>query len=163
MAPNIASIPSRKRTYSRGDTGKRLSYEHKLAIKAKAESGESFTRIAKENGISRETVYNVIRDKQFETISQKDLGDLKRHLTSGCYVSAFRADNAITDRKLESSNAYQLTMIKAINIDKARLMENLSTENVSHRGFIDSLQSDRETIMSKFNDMRTSLISKCPK
>ena len=37
--------------------------------------------------------------------------------------------------------------------EKGRLMEGLSTENVSHRGFMDGLNSEKEKIMERLKDL----------
>jgi len=59
---------------------------------------------------------------------------IKKNLVSKVWETADRANNAISDDKLEEMNAYQLATIQAIQIDKALLLEGRATHIVDIKG-----------------------------
>lgn len=133
--------------------GKRYSLARKLAIKSLLNAGISPTDICRQEGVDRSTVYSVMNSKKIEILSSKQVDEIKRSLIGAQYGNAFRAQEKITDTKLDSMNAYQLSLISSINIDKARLMENLSTSNVSHRGLLDGLAEEKDKIIEKLKEL----------
>lgn len=139
--------------YNKKVHGNRYSPARKIAVKALAETGMSVTDIARQEGMSRPSVYNVIRDSKFELLPKSKVDMIKNALVGNTYANAYRAQDAITDEKLSNSSALQLMTISAIGIEKGRLMENLSTDNVSFRGISQSIDEDRAKIMARFNDL----------
>jgi transposase-like protein len=134
--------------------GKRYSLARKLAIKARVESGESVSTIAREEQIGRRTVYDVMRDARVKLLDKNQVSSIKRSLIGDTYSNAWRAQQKITDAKLDASSALQLMTISAIGIDKGRLMEGLSTENVSHRGVVENIDNDRRKLMDEITKLR---------
>lgn len=142
-----------KPTYNKKVHGNRYTVARKLAVKALLESGKSPTQIAKSEGIHRTTVYDVMKDKKFELLSSEQVHKIKSSLVGNTYANAFRAQDAISDEKLSQSSALQLMTISAIGIEKGRLMENLSTDNVSFRGISQSIDDDRAKIMKRMAEI----------
>lgn len=148
---NLDPIPAKpKRQYNKKVHGNRYSLARKLAIKSLVQSGMSPTQIERQEGVDRSTVYDVMKDKKIAILASKQVDEVKRSLIGYQYGNAFRAQEKITDDKLGAMNAYQLSLISSINIDKARLMENLSTENVAHRGYIESANDHLSKLKEKF-------------
>lgn len=139
--------------YDKKVHGKRYTLAHKLAIKALVDSGQSPTELARQEGIDRSTVYSVMRSKVIGLLAPEQVTEIKKSLIGAKYGNAYRAQEKITDEKLDAMNAYQLTLISSINVDKARLMENLSTENVSHRGLNDVLEADRQRALERIKQL----------
>ena len=140
----------KKSTYDKKVHGKRYSLARRLAIKARYEAGESPSLIAREEGVDPSTVYDVMKNKKIAILASKQVEEIKKSLVGAKYANAYRAQEKITDSKLDAMNAYQLTLISSINVDKARLMENLSTENIAHRGIVDTAATEIQKLRDKF-------------
>jgi hypothetical protein len=141
------------RNYDKKVHGKRYSPARKLAVRALAETGMSFTEIAKQEGMSRPNVYSVMKDQKISLLAKQQVDAIKNSLVGMTYANAHRAQDAITDEKLANSSALQLMTVSAIGIEKGRLMENLSTDNVSFRGVSQSIDEDRAKIMARFSEV----------
>lgn len=152
-SPNTIPPKKPRKQYDKKIHGNRYTLARKLAVKARIELGHSPTEIANDEGMDRSTVYNVMQSKTIGLLAPKQVDEIKKSLIGMKYGNAFRAQEKITDSKLDAMNAYQLTLISSINVDKARLMENLSTENVSHRGLTENLEADRLRIMEKLQSL----------
>lgn len=139
-----------KRNYDKKVHGKRYTLARKLAVKSLLNSGMSPTEIERTEGIDRSTVYSVMKDKKIALLAPKQVDEIKRSLIGAQYGNAYRAQEKISDEKLQAMNAYQLSLISSINIDKARLMENLSTENVAHRGYVETASDYLGKMKDKF-------------
>jgi len=133
--------------------GHRYSLTQRIAVKALAESGVSPTAIARTENIDRSTVYSIMKNRKIEVLAQHQVNAIKRSLIGLAYANAYRAQEKITENKLDAMNAYQLSLISSINVDKARLGENLSTENISHRGLNETLAEDRQRILDKISGL----------
>jgi hypothetical protein len=144
------AVPS---NYNKKVHGKRYTYAQKLAVKALLESGKSPTQIQREEGMDKSTVYNVMRDKRISLLAKQQVDFIKNSLVGMTYANAYRAQDSITDEKLSQSSALQLMTLSAIGIEKGRLMENLSTDNVSFRGVSQSIDEDRAKIMKRFENI----------
>lgn len=134
--------------------GRRYSLARKLAVKARVDAGETPYRVAKDEGMDSSTVYDVIKDKRIQILDKSQVGKVKTSLIGYTYGNAWRAQNKISEAKLEAMNALQLMTISAIGIDKGRLMEGLSTENVSHRGVVENIDADRRKLMDEITKLR---------
>lgn len=142
-----------KSSYDKKVHGKRYTLTQKLAVRALLKAGKTPTEIEREEKIDRSTVYEMMKDHRIAILPDKIVQDIKRSLIGYQYGNAFRSQLKITDSKLDEMNAYQLSLISSINIDKARLMSNESTANVLHGNVINSLEGDRESLMKRMNDL----------
>lgn len=129
---NTASQPAIK--HRRKHKARRYTEPEKLAIAALLKSGKSIAAIARENKIPPSSIYNVKANKKYEILEASKVEEIKRSLVGMTYANAHRAQSFITDDKLNQASALQLMTISAIGIDKGRLMEGLSTENIAKLG-----------------------------
>lgn len=140
--------------------GKRYSVAERLGVSAMADAGMSRSQIAKSSNMSESTVYSVMRDSRFKILKSAEVNSIKESLLGLTYETGLRAELAITDAKLEQASALQLKTISAISIDKGRLMSGESTANLSHGGFIGSLDIDRQKLMDRLSALDVSEESK---
>lgn len=131
--------------------GKRYSLASKLGVAAMAQAGFSRHEIAASSDMAPSTVYSVTTDKRFKILQSSEVEAIKRSLLGLTYQTGLRAEMAISDEKLAASSALQLKTISAISIDKGRLMSGESTSNLSHGGFIGSLDIDRQKLMDRLS------------
>lgn len=150
QTPHIPLVKRPRRQYNKAVHGKRLSPSHKLAIKAEAiVTGDSVNAIAVRNQLHPDTVKAIIEDSRVAVLKPDQLDILKASMIGSWHLTGKRALSAITDDKLEQASALQLATVAGISTDKARLMEDKSTSNVSHRGVIEHIDGDREQLMNK--------------
>lgn len=163
----IANIPdrlvkkSKRKVYDRKVHGKRYPLAQKIAIKAMqslADSGQmTVTDVAKNAGTTRMQVYRVWEDPELEDLSPEVVNKTKKGLTGLFYKRAMQATLHMTEDKFKQSNLLQLATVSGIMTEKARLSEGLSTENVAHKGLIDTLSSDRDKLMERMQNMEKSI------
>ena len=132
---------------NRKNTGKRYNHLEKLSVAALLKAGKSKAEISRETGVNPATIYNVEKDKKYTILEASKVDDIKRSLVGMTYAQAHRAQEFISDEKLQNSSALQLMTISAIGIDKGRLMEGLSTEIVGQQK--DECELDREIIRKR--------------
>ena len=143
----ISTVPHKNP--NKKSCGNRLKPIQKLAINALLKTGHTPTEISRLNGVDRTTVYNVMRDPRFRVLPSQEVNEIKKSLTGMTYKTAIQAEMTIDQEKLDKSSALQLMTIAAIGIEKGRLMENLSTENIAHGNVMQSIENDRVKIMDK--------------
>lgn len=123
----------------------------KLAANALIESGHSERQVARQLKISPNSVNEWRHDKRYTILPQKEIERVKGSLVGHAYRNAYRIQDSISDEKIKNANLQQTAMSFAIFLDKARLMENLSTDNVAHHSVVQHAESDREKIMARLN------------
>lgn len=133
--------PDKKQRYSHpGVSRKHLSTGRKLAIKAMLDSGISQYQVAILENVSTSTVNMISKDQSLRELDPQIVEKTKKMLASRFYVLADRSiDKAMQEKRIDKMSSYQLTMMGAVSTDKARLMDGLSTENVSVRSFSDTI------------------------
>jgi DNA-binding NarL/FixJ family response regulator len=107
--------------------GKRLTLSEKLLIKAEREAGKSTTAIAKEYGVSHSTVSILSRDERFNLL--KDQVDvIKNNMIDKFYIAAdYGVERCV--EAMPKASAQQAAVSAGIMIEKARLLENKTTQN----------------------------------
>jgi hypothetical protein len=153
------SKTGKERYAHKGVPRKHLSTGRKFAIRAMWENGMSQKQIAILEGVSLSTVNLITKDDALKELDQNYVNRTKRLLSSRFYVMADKAiDKAGENKRLDKMNSYQLAMIGAVSVDKARLMDGMSTENVSVRSLNDHIVSSqneldtlKQAIMSKID------------
>ncbi len=113
------------------NNGRKLSISKRATIHALYSMGVPKAQIAREEKIARNTVYGVLLEEDY---NDKVIAQIKKNFAASWYVNGKRALQHITNEKLDKSNAFQLTTIGAISIDKARLCEGLATVRVDFVG-----------------------------
>lgn len=101
------------------------------------QSGITMQEIAKNRKCSLRTVDAV---KKSERYIKSSVSSTKKALPQKLYEIANLSIAAITPAKLAAASAPQLITTAAIAIDKARLMEGLSTENMDIRAVVPRIQ-----------------------
>lgn len=146
----VASIPP-KRSFPK--RGKRLSQDQRIAIKARAliDPELSHSDIARANGVHPSTVMRIVEDAKLSVLAAAELEAAKRGLASKALITSLRAQNAITDEKLENSSAVQLAVVSKINTEivenALKSMESTTTARSLVSQFLD-YQKDLESRLS---------------
>lgn len=118
-------------------TGKRI------AILARLEAGDRPSEVARREKVSLTTV-NAIRNDPFlrELVDIKAVEKTKEIMSAKFYLASDRLlDEAMRPEKLAKLRTTEGMMAAGIAVDKARLLEGKSTENVSIRGVVGHLQA----------------------
>ena len=154
---NPPNTPKPKKNYDKKIHGKRYPKVHDIAIKAMkdfVDNGQmTVTDVARQTNSSRMKVYRVWEDPELDDLSTSVVSKTKKGLTGLFYKRALEATKAISPSKLDQASALQLATVAGIMTEKGRLMENLSTENVSHRGFIDNLNEEKDKIVERLKQL----------
>lgn len=95
------------------------------------------SQIAKKYHVSFTTISALRKGSRLNPASQ---ANRKKDLPAKLYEIAELAVLAITPEKLKAASAPQLVTTAAIAIDKARLMEGLSTENMDIRAVVPKIE-----------------------
>lgn len=143
------SIKRKPRNYDKKVHGKRYTIGQKLAIKALQDAGLSAQEVAPLADVDRHTVVRIWNDPELDDLSPQVVGKVKTGLNGLFYKRSLQALLAMTPEKYESASLLQIATTSGIMVDKARLMDGLSTENVSFRGLSQSIDSDRAKIMER--------------
>ena len=98
----------------------RIPHDKQVAVATFLDFGHSYRKIAQALDISTHTVMAIAH--QFKP-DFDELETCKKTMIQKTYGLAHRAFNRISDDKLDSMNALQLTTIAAIGVDKGRDME----------------------------------------
>lgn len=107
----------------------------KSAIYSDYKAGKTWRVIAADYGIAAETLKSIIDDPLMREIHDERVVDArKKSLTGLFYYISDIAFAGIGPEELAKLNPYQRCLIGSIAFDKARLSENLSTENIAIRG-----------------------------
>lgn len=103
----------------------------KAAVIAMDSLGASQTKIAQELEISRQTVAALLKsgDHTNPVIVER----IKREMEGRMWITAARAQEAITDDKLAAASALQLMTVSAIGTDKALLLSGRPTVRIEHQ------------------------------
>lgn len=120
----------------------------------------SWVQIASICGTSPDTVQDWYYNPKFDTFELKKLSDaVKERLSDRLYLNSNTLMNhAMKDEKLAKANLQQLTWAMGVMIDKARLLENKSTENVSHiHSKAEGYNSKRETLRNEMLEAQAEL------
>jgi hypothetical protein len=151
--PQIESRHVKRRDYDKKSHGKRYSLAHKLAIKALQSAEVSSKEAAAVLGSSPATVRRLWQDPELDDLSPNVVSKVKMGLGGLFYKRALGASLAITPEKLSQSTALQLATVAGIMTEKGRLMEGLSTENLSFRGVAASIDEDRKKLMDRLKEL----------
>jgi hypothetical protein len=136
--------------------GNRYTNAQKIAIKSLHQAGLNPSEISRSEHIARSTVYQIIQNEKIEIIAQDQVDKVKRSLQGMMLGNAYRSQNKISDEKLDDMNAYQLTMISAINVDKATLMDNRKDSN--HQNIIDVANTKMDDIQKRLEELDKKMI-----
>lgn len=148
-----SSLPKSNPSYDKKKHGKRLGLPAKIAIAAMKDSGMSATNAAKASNVHISTIIRAWDNPELEDLSPSIVRKTKIGLGGLFYKRALESTLAISPIKLEQASALQLATVAGIMTEKGRLMEGLSTDNVSFRGISQSIDEDRNKIMKRIADL----------
>lgn len=143
----------RKRTYDQKVHGKRYSMPTQIAIKAMANSGMTITEVAKQAGASRVAVYRIWEDPELKDLSQHAVNETKKGLSGLFYKRALEATKRIDADKLSQASALQLATVAGIMTEKGRLMEGLSTQNLTFGSVLANIDGEMSKISNKLGEL----------
>lgn len=159
--PQIPPI-SIKRTYDKKVHGKRYSIAQKLAIKALQNSQVSSHEAATILDSTPKTIRRIWEDKELDDLSPNIVNRVKTGLGGLFYKRALESTLAISAEKLSQSSALQLATVAGIMTEKGRLMEGMSTENISFKGVASNIEEDRKKLMDRLNGLDGNTIGNAP-
>lgn len=96
-------------------------------------SGYTYEKMTEITGVSEPTLVDWVKNPSFDTIELKNIADgIKERLSSRLLINANQSFNAaMTDEKIAKASYLQLVVGGSTMIDKARLLNNESTENIA--------------------------------
>lgn len=151
-----SQTPKPTKEYDKKVHGKRYPITNKVAIMALKDASLSVRQVARLAHVSERQVYRVWNDPEINDLVPDVVSKVKKGLGGLFYKRSLEATLSIDQEKLDESSALQLATVAGIMTEKGRLMEGLSTENVSHRGVIENLDSERVEIMKRIQNLSTS-------
>lgn len=141
--PAALTVRSAQCEYMKSPNGFRYTTGQKLAILADIDAGISLRQIASSHFCSLDTVQRIRDDQELRELQNPSIVSHRKKALSN--MNRFVADrmlSSITDEDISKINAYQRVVASSIAIDKARLLDNESTQNVSVRGLEGTILED---------------------
>lgn len=131
-------------------TAIRYTLGKRLSIHADLQAGLGIRETARRHGVSPATVHAISKDTELAEMQDQAVVDARKKAMANYFdYNSDRALSTVDQAKLNAMNAYQLTMIAAVSTDKARLLRDESTENVSVRGVVEHIQKEMLEISEK--------------
>lgn len=119
-----------------------LSLNQQLQIVALHQSGKIKPEtICKMENISPALYNSIVNDPELNNLYQRDEYKIKQDIKSYFYHIAKFSISSLTPDELTKMSPYQRVVVASICIDKARLMDGLSTENIAVRDIVPRLSS----------------------
>lgn len=128
----------------------------RIAILARLEAGESCTEVARREKVSVSAVQSIKNDPHLrELLDGKAVEKTKEMMSAKFYLASDRLlEEAMRPEKIAKLRTTEGMMAAGIAVDKARLLEGKSTENLSIRGVVGHLQAQ----LSDASFMRRALL-----
>ncbi len=144
-----------------GKVGKHPDELKVLALTLRS-ANYSYDKISAIIGIGKTTVSDWIRRPSFDNVGLSELANgIKERMASQLYINSNQVFNAaMEDDKIDKASHLQLVTSGSIMIDKARLMEGKSTENISmmyQRS--DNFDDRKEEITNEILDIEAEIIT----
>ncbi len=136
-------------------TKKKIPLAVKAVAKVMTESGFSQVETARELSLPVKSIQRAIADS---TLDRKIIEQVKEILPTKFYHVAFMIAERLSSHPelIAKMNPYMQTMVMAIMVDKGRLMQGQSTENVEVRGQV----ADVKTTLDEIARIKNLLVSK---
>ena len=135
------------KTEGKKPTAVRYSLAKRISIAQEVASGKSIDEVCEIHAVAKPTVIAAVKDPVIQELTDNTVTETRRkHLANFFEYNAERALMFIDEDKLEKMSAYQLMMIAAVGVDKARLLQGLSTENISIKSVKDALLSELDRL-----------------
>jgi hypothetical protein len=129
----------------RAKNGKRYKLPTRLTVKALKGIMPSL-EVAKQTGISERAVYRIWNDKELNDLIPSAVTAIKSGLKGILYKRALQSTMAMTPEKYSQASLLQLATTSGIMIDKARILNDESSYNVTSRSVIEHINSEMHKI-----------------
>ncbi len=132
---------------------RKMSLPTKIAVMAMKDTGMTATAAGKLARVHKSTIVRAWNNPELDDLTPTNVQRTKIGLGGLFYKRALESTLSISQEKLSQSSALQLATVAGIMTEKGRLMEGLSTENVSFRGVAASIDEDRKKLMDKLREL----------
>lgn len=113
---------------------KSLTTGHKLKIVSDFKNGLTQEQLCKKHNLTATMLAAILSDPQFQELTNSTfINSTKKMMSSRFYQLADLCLNHIDFQKLDRLDPYKLGVLASIALDKARLIEGQSTENLSFK------------------------------
>lgn len=147
---NAISVSASKLKFLRPQQKKPpLSTGRKLMIRAMLDNGASIRQVAFQEHVHYTTVRKIkLDDSLKELMPESKAAEMTKKAlgNSFYYLADASLQKASEEERLDRMSSFQLAGIAGLAFDKGRLAEGLSTENISIRGVVGHLQSERDSL-----------------
>jgi hypothetical protein len=125
----------------------KIPFAVKAVAKVMVESGFSQAETARELKLPEMTIHRAVNDPNLD---RKIIEEVKAVLPSKLYSIAFKLADRLLSRPelIDKMNPYMMALVMGITIDKARLMDGQSTENIAVKGTVAEVQSALSSLSS---------------
>jgi hypothetical protein len=172
LAPGVTATEEALTAEEGKETGREqlrretLSTGAKLLIVGDLAKGMTVPQVAKKHGLNKAAVIRVASDPELYGVTDKSAVKItKSLLASRFYQLADLALSHIDAEKLKRMDPYRLAFMSAVALDKARLLEGESTENLSFKGLalnihatLENLKERKRAILDKVSEMRLGAV-----
>lgn len=143
-----------------------MSTGKKLIIVGDLTKGMTIRQVAKKHGISVTAVMKAAEDPELYGVTDRAAQSITKKLLAGrFYQLADLALSHIDVEKLKRMDGYRLAFMAAVALDKGRLLEGESTENLSFKGLalnihttLEQLKEKKRAVMERVAELRTGPI-----
>jgi len=136
-------------------TLERTPYQKQVWIKSLLDSGMSLRAIAKQSGVSQDTVLAV---KRLVPSNISDVEQCKKTVVGSFYGLARGCQEHITPSKLEESSAYQLMGMASLAVQAARDMEGLNRPIINVVDIAMNIQKLTEESRARLSAINAKLV-----
>jgi hypothetical protein len=137
------------------------SLAKRIAIFTDIKAGIPYAEICVRHDVGKGTVSRISKDQQLQEMLDPRILELrKKHLAGLNYYVADISLSSITVGDVQKLNALQRGILAATNVDKARLLEGQSTENISVRGTVEHYESELSDIKARKEALFAAMQSK---
>ena len=123
---------------------------HKLKILAELQAGRDVDEICLQHRITRTALAVIATDTALmEAASSAYISETKKHMAARFYQLADLCLSHIDPKKLERLDPYKLGVLASIALDKARLIEGQSTENLSFKSLALNIHANLQDLKTR--------------
>lgn len=131
-------------------TAIKYSFAKRIAIAEDAAAGYPYRQIAARHGVALATIHAAVKDPEIQELINPEIIERRRKTMAAIYD--YQADIALSTLSRERwiKERASSTAIGACALtDKARLLRDESTENVSVRGLVETIANDMVELRKK--------------
>ena len=147
------NILPKKKPFRGKQNGNRYPQTLRMVAATMLESGKSGLQVSKELGMGITAVYSVKDDPELQSLSNTEVSYIKDGINKLVRKRGYQALKAMDEEKLRQSSALQLMTVAAISIDKSRLLDGESTQNINMRSVNANLDLERRKIAEELGEL----------